>query len=236
MEAVFEAAQIATPVTIEENIKRGMMAMKHVIASHKMEPHAMWRKDIGWIGFEWGKSGEEPPAFNTKEDFRAWQKSGRKPFDKGGYGIAHIIAKRNWEGKHIEEFLGQKGIDIAYKLVDVIAKGTAQTQGATALITNGQYKVILRKRGSGKGQFWIITGYQVPENKYQMVFESAVGNGSVNDHTPFLRMTGLRFSVQAWEQQTQPESTLPISSAPCKPFISVNPEYGTASYGFALDI
>ena len=96
-EAIYEGlileSAIATPYNVEENIKRGTEAMRHVISSHKIEPRAMYRKDIGWIGFEWGTEGEEPPEFKDHAEFRKWQKSGRRPFDKGGHGIAHIIAK-----------------------------------------------------------------------------------------------------------------------------------------------
>ena len=68
---ILEAA-IATPYSVEENVRRGRMAMQHVISSHKIEPRAMYRDDIGWIGFEWGKPGNTPPSFKNDEEAIQW--------------------------------------------------------------------------------------------------------------------------------------------------------------------
>ena len=102
-EPVMEAAQIRTPVTVDENIQRGTEAMNRVISKHVNEPRAMYRQELGWIAFYWGKPGGGPPLF------------------RGGSGISHIIAKRDWEGEHVKELLGQKGAAVAIKLVSVIA-------------------------------------------------------------------------------------------------------------------
>lgn len=157
----------ATPYSAEENIRRGKMAMDHVISSKKYEPRSMWRKELGWIGFEWGKAGEEPPEFASHAEFRKWQKSGRRPFDKGGYGVAHILAKRDWEGKYIEEFIGQKGIEVAYRIVTAIACGSISSRSMTAEIKWQGLGVYLRKRMSGGETFWLISGYSLPEYGYK---------------------------------------------------------------------
>lgn len=182
--------------------------MRHVIGSHKIEPRAMYRKDIGWIGFEWGTEGEAPPQFKDHAEFRKWQKSGRRPFDKGGHGIAHIIAKRNWEGEYIEEFLGQKGIEVAYKLIQVIARGSLKIQGTTAHIEWHGYLVILRKRKIEKQEYWLITGYEKPAKykyvpKSERILESTGEWGGVDDPALHLRISGLHSTVQIWERQTQ---------------------------------
>lgn len=200
---ILEAA-IATPYSVEENIRRGNEAMRHVISSHKMEPRAMYRKKIGWIGFEWGTPGEEPPEFASHEEFRKWQKSGRRPYDKGGHGISHIIAKRDWENRHIQEFKGTiSGREFVYKLVDVIARGEITSSSMKTVIKHDGIEAILWRRESGKEIIWLITGYSVVEKGYQYVWESAVGIGGVDCPDPSLRMNDDNWAGQTWERQTQ---------------------------------
>lgn len=213
---IFETAAIATPKNAEENIQRGNEAMRHVISSHKMEPRAMYREDIGWIGFEWGTEGEAPPEFKDHAEFRKWQKSGRRPFDKGGHGIAHIIAKRDWEGKYIEEFLGQRGEEIVKRLVICIARGSLITKTTKAAkLFWREIEIFLGKREIKGEQFWLITGYLIPTQGYQYkpsiekaIFEFAGERASVTDHTTRLRMNGLHGFVQTRERQTQSENSL----------------------------
>lgn len=65
---ILESAQVRTPSTTEENIQRGREAMKRVIAGHVEEPRAMYRKNVGWISFPWGRAGKEPPTFRTDKE------------------------------------------------------------------------------------------------------------------------------------------------------------------------
>lgn len=222
-DAIFEGlvleSAIATPYSVEENIKRGTEAMRHVITSHKIEPKAMYRKKIGWIGFEWGIEGEAPPEFKDHAEFRKWQKSGRRPYDRGGHGIAHIIAKRDWEGRHIEEFLGQNGVDIAYRVVEAIAKGHITTRGKTTVKMQWQNMEVVLVGRKGNSEEWLLTSYIVPERGYRYmstkdkedkILESADECASVTDHTTHLRTNGLHGFVQTWERQTQAGKRLAI--------------------------
>ena len=59
----FKSPQAATPLTPEENIRRGRKAMKHVIATGAKEYRAMYRKELGWIAFSWGTLETPPPDF-----------------------------------------------------------------------------------------------------------------------------------------------------------------------------
>lgn len=170
--AILESAR-QSMYSVEENIKRGMMAMRHVIETHKIEPKAMWRSELGWIGFEWGEPGETPPEFASHAEFRAWQKTGRKPYDRRGYGVAHIIAKRDWEGRHIEEFLGKHGIDEAYRIVKAIAYGSCSASQSMAKITWRGLEVILKKETKGGDTYWLITGYSRVAKGYKYVPRSA---------------------------------------------------------------
>ena len=59
----------------EMNIERGKAVISHIMGKKAgFEPHAMYRKDVGWIGVDFGTPG-----------------SG-KNFD-GGHGISHVVAK-----------------------------------------------------------------------------------------------------------------------------------------------
>lgn len=183
---------------------------------------AMFRKELGWIGFEWGKPGTEPPEFDSHEEFRQWQKTGRKPYDEGGHGISHIIAKRDWEGKYIKQFHGQSGQDIAFKVVEIVARGEIYGLGKSAIhatIKWNGYEVGLNRKSTGGGIYWVITGYEKPTSGYTYealktsskgVIESAGERSSFNDLTLRLRKPGLQLSVQAWERQTQASKRLAL--------------------------
>jgi hypothetical protein len=59
----------------EMNIERGKAVISHIMRKKAgFEPHAMYRKDVGWIGVDFGTPG-----------------SG-KNFD-GGHGVSHVVAK-----------------------------------------------------------------------------------------------------------------------------------------------
>ncbi len=69
---ILEAAQVATPATAEENIRRGRKAMKHVIATGAREYRAMYRQELGWIAFSWGTPGKAPPEFKNRKEAAEW--------------------------------------------------------------------------------------------------------------------------------------------------------------------
>ena len=58
------------------NAERGKAVISHILAKKSgYEPHAMYRKDIGWIGVDYGKPGNANNSYN------------------GGHGISHIVGK-----------------------------------------------------------------------------------------------------------------------------------------------
>lgn len=102
-DAVFEFAQVKTPITAEDNIRRRREAMKHVIAAKAKEYRAMFRKDLGWIAFSWGTPGKAPPEFKNRKEAALWwtaldgktnKQKGRNLF-QSCRGVSHIIAKRD---------------------------------------------------------------------------------------------------------------------------------------------
>jgi len=179
------AAAIRTPVTVEENIQRGKDAMKRVIAQHVNEPKAMYRKDLGWIAFYWGKEGQTPPEFtNDKEMLKWWQGLKNKyGLFNGGYGVSHIIAKRDWEGKYIKEFSGQSGKDVALRLVSAIAKGRiAATPKQRVTIRFGLLDALLDRKYFDKEEVWLVSGLEIA-GEYKLIYESA-GESSLKVTAP----------------------------------------------------
>lgn len=58
------------------NAERGKAVISHILAKKSgYEPHAMYRKDIGWIGVDYGTPGNANNSYN------------------GGHGISHIVGK-----------------------------------------------------------------------------------------------------------------------------------------------
>ncbi|MDR0654205.1 MAG: hypothetical protein LBG12_12995, partial [Synergistaceae bacterium] len=124
-------------VSLEENIRSGSEGMDRVISDHVGAENAMWREGIDGISFIWGKPGKG------------------KTF-KGGYGVSHIIAKRN--------AAGQDGPAIARKMVEVIANGTIsdpyQEHDRTKInIDHGGYRAVLTQTVNGNKRTWLTTGF-----------------------------------------------------------------------------
>lgn len=249
MDAIFEAAQIATPVTLEENLRRGHEAMKHVIATGRKEYRAMYRKELGWIAFSWGTPGKAPPEFKSRKEAAEWWanlpgktngQKGSRVFS-GGRGVSHIIAKRDWEARWMDFFAGQSGEAVAFKCVEVIAKGKVTRQGARRIITWGETLVSLvpdsrwveskelRASGKKREEFWILSGFEVVEDDGNYgIIESAGGAGVPRTlHRPTHTAP---FADRCCVGATDSSTTVPAFAE------SRKPEYGTAGYGFALDI
>ena len=81
-----------------ENIARGRAAVDSVLANQESVPGSMIRQDVGEITFDWGVPGT--PAREYRD----------------GWGLSHIIARRNLEGVDGEAFVR----DV---LPDMIARG-----------------------------------------------------------------------------------------------------------------
>ncbi len=142
-------------VSVEENISNGKKAIREVLETQKDVKSAMYRDDIGNIDFVYGTPGKG-------EKF------------KKGYGISHIVAKRNAENG--------KGLETANKLVEVIAKGTdtdkQQSEGSNEYrlrIHYDDYTAVLSSP-SGERNAWLLTGWE--NNKETLSSVTDEGNGS----------------------------------------------------------
>ena len=150
-------------VSVEENIANGERAIEKVISEHADVIDAMKRDDVGGISFYYGTPG-------TGKKF------------KKGYGIAHMIAKRNSEGVDGETFVK--------RLPEVIAKGEiAERQtapnGDRVLVKYGDITTVLSLYKDGNRQTWVVTGWDdsVFENKKETTSSDAAAVYDANSAT-----------------------------------------------------
>lgn len=158
----------AQEISEEENIKRGKEAMQKVINTHEDAENAMYRDDVGSIDFVWGTPGKGDKF-------------------KKGYGVSHILAKRDADyasGKSTVD--GKATLD---KIVEVIAKGTDtevqnssnnDTTAARIKIHHDGYTAVLSM--SDKKNTWLLTGWE-DQKSAQKNEVSASANGEGNGST-----------------------------------------------------
>ena len=150
-------------VSVEENIANGKKAIEKVISEHSDAIDAMTRDDVGGISFYYGTPGRG------------------KKFKKG-YGIAHMIAKRNSEGLDGETFVK--------RLPEVIAKGKITERqtapnGDRVLVKYGDITTVLSLYKDGNRQTWVVTGWDdsVFENKKETTPSDAAAVYDANSAT-----------------------------------------------------
>lgn len=150
-------------VSVEENIANGKKAIEKVISEHSDAIDAMTRDDVDGISFYYGTPG-------TGKKF------------KKGYGIAHMIAKRNSEGLDGETFVK--------RLPEVIAKGKITEQqtapnGDRVLVKYGDITTVLSLYKDGNRQTWVVTGWDdsVFENKKETTPSDAAAVYDANSAT-----------------------------------------------------
>jgi isoleucyl-tRNA synthetase len=131
-----------TPEQIDTlNIQSGIWSLQKVITRQTDVTAAMHRYDLEGINditFVWGVRGD------IKKNF------------KGGYGISHIISKRDAEAGN--------GLDVAIKLIEVIAKGEVHKEVSvkeTVHIAYDGYEAVLSKDRFGEKETWLLTGWKI---------------------------------------------------------------------------
>ncbi|HQN16662.1 MAG TPA: hypothetical protein PLB59_09690 [Bacteroidales bacterium] len=137
-------------------LKKGRSALKYVISNKKDRINAFRNPDFGFISLIYGNSGKQINNF------------------KGGFGISHIIAKRDYEDNlECADFYKKhhrypkrlcSGEFVAYKLIDVVINGkiikTVESKKTVHMIKDG-YEAILSLDMNGTSLTWIITGYKI---------------------------------------------------------------------------
>ncbi len=223
--AIFEAAAVRTPLTVQENIQRGTEAMKRVIRGRVNEPRAMFRKELGWIAFYWGSPGKIPPErnqFKTNDEMREWWEGLQNKYSlfKKGSGISHIVAKRNWEGRYIKGLKGQNGEQFALGLMKVIARGKVAKKTATRVTLKlGEIEAILSLSRYGRDEIWLLSGMkQLSGKDYDLIVESS-GAGDTSQVTSYARHS---FD---WHHAMGAEDSIAICESSGEPGFS---DYGAA--------
>lgn len=138
------------PRNANQSVWMGHQAIHRVLAAKTDFIHAMHRKNVGWIDVQWGIPGDGAPEF------------------KGGFGIDHIMTKRDWQ--HGQDVAAGKknprpdGITTLRHLPEVIAKGTITRVDGNHLRLefNGWVAAIVKipatKENPGSG--WLLSGFE----------------------------------------------------------------------------
>lgn len=157
-------------VSVEENIANGRKALQTVIETHTDILDAMYRDDIGSVDFLWGSPGGKPPKF------------------KRGYGISHIIAKRDFENG--------SGLKTVNKLIEVIAKGhiVARQEGLGSSgeprvkLEYDNYTAVLSKYSDSNA--WLLTGFENNEEAVTSARGEGFDSSAATATTPTLTRRG----------------------------------------------
>lgn len=125
----------------EEQLAIGLKALTKCIKTKADVPNAFLRIGFGYITLIYGEVG------NPKDDF------------KPGYGITHILAKRNYENKD--------GLEVAKKLIEVLIYGTIQLpakkedQIEKIVIVKDGYLATVALKWYGNNISWLLSGYKL---------------------------------------------------------------------------
>lgn len=161
-----------------------------------------FKSGVGMVSFPKGKRGEPvPPTKDNLKQLLDWWNSfdnaneRRKTPFMSGFGVLHIVAKRDWEGEHIEQLKGQKGIEVAKLLVEVVLRGVARNEHGRKLVSHRGYTAILERQAETSnpnlnvllGQdVWVVSGYRDTNGLYELrkdlILEYAGERSSVADH------------------------------------------------------
>ncbi len=170
------------------DLLKAVEALKTVLENKKEVQNAYFREDLGEIAFVFGQMGEEDKNF------------------KGGFGISHIIAKREWEGQNVTELKGQSGFEFMLELVGVLAKGKIKpfNEGSEKrFVEYGNKTAILALNKEGQKMTWLLTGfeytgtYSVEKNQVRLTDElrEFFGNPQSTQNNPTLSRAVLGASI-----------------------------------------
>ena len=145
----------------KRNIERGITALRRVAKTKKDEPRGMRAEFMpeAWVAFPWGVPGKAP----SKSYADSTPRERHKAFAKG-YGVAHILAKRAWEGLDQTWVLSM----VAYTIARGREVGRETHGGALRvhLELHGFRVTLGHPFGSGENQkpvTWLVTGFEVEE-------------------------------------------------------------------------
>jgi len=123
----------ATGYDAEREVGRGRAAIANVLATHRDAVDAMTARGLGAVSFVWGKAGHGK-AFRQ------------------GFGLAHVIARREAEGLD--------AYSLIHRIPEVLAHGTGAPDGRRGYAFElGGERVVLAQGGSGPEGHWVLTAY-----------------------------------------------------------------------------
>lgn len=127
---------------IDENIKNGKNAIKTILKNHKDVPKAMYRDEVGYIDFVYGKEG------TTKKD------------RSDGYGLAKILEKH-----------GKEAVDKIPEVV-AKGKYEKSEYGDRAYFLFDGYRAVVRFTWDGDKKVWLVTNFLDDKNMNKKKKES----------------------------------------------------------------
>ena len=128
-------------IPTSQNIAEGKTAIETALSKRTSVPAAMYRRDVGEITIDYGKPGD--PSRNFAE----------------GFGLSHIVARRNAQGQNGEEFVREI-------LPEVLAKGrlsalrTSKIGDRRAQVVYRGNVAILSLFRDQRRETWVLTGFR----------------------------------------------------------------------------
>lgn len=133
---------------MDKELKKGIRNLNKVLKTKKDVFEAFISNSLGKISLIYGFEG------NANNNF------------KKGYGISHIVAKRNYEAKNSTDNK-EKGVDVAKKLIDVIINGeivkTIKSKETVHIEKDG-YEAVLSLDWHKNKITWLLTGYKIKKD------------------------------------------------------------------------
>ena len=104
---------------------------------------------LGSVCLKYGIPGEESKGFRK------------------GFGIAHIIAKRDYEHTKAPKAFSETGLQVVKKLMDVIVYGTVTktipAKQCVHLHKDG-FEAVISQNWNGDKVYWLLTGWKQIKN------------------------------------------------------------------------
>lgn len=132
------------------NYQQGIDALNSALEDKQDIYDAFSTEQLGSISLIYGKAGNPNKQYS------------------GGYGLAHIVAKRDYEHQQNPQQHRLTGKGVARKLIGVIVYGEVRrTLPAKQVvhIRRGKYEAVLSLDMHGNRVTWLLTGFRVIEEK-----------------------------------------------------------------------
>ena len=129
--------------------KRKAIAALNKVIKNKTDIDDAFFCPVGSVSLKYGSQGQEDKDF------------------KKGFGIAHIIAKRDHEHAKDPKAFPETGIQVVKKLMDVIVYGTiAKTVPAkqTVHLQKDGFEAVISQNWNGGKVNWLLTGWKQIKN------------------------------------------------------------------------